>query len=213
MSIIRRVLVVGGGTTGNSLTILLRRAGIDVDLVEIDPGWNVLGSGITLQGNALRALREIGVWEQVAANGFGFDTLGLTAPDGTVLHVQQDMRTGGPDLQATLGMQRPVLQRILTRSGSTSHQPALAHPSLTRGSATSTATAFPSWTSSRRAGSSSSPVKRRTTGVWRQGRWPPPRACRSTRSASATWPETDSRGARPLGSKDSRFKAAADSNL
>jgi 2-polyprenyl-6-methoxyphenol hydroxylase-like FAD-dependent oxidoreductase len=40
--------VVGGGTTGNSLTILLRRAGIDVDLVEIDPGWNVLGSGITL---------------------------------------------------------------------------------------------------------------------------------------------------------------------
>jgi 2-polyprenyl-6-methoxyphenol hydroxylase-like FAD-dependent oxidoreductase len=110
----KQVLVVGGGTTGNALTILLRRAGIDVDLVEIKPDWNMSGSGITLQGNALRVLREIGVWEQVAAQGFGFDTLGLTAPDGTVLHVQQDMRTGGPGLRATLGMQRPALQRILT---------------------------------------------------------------------------------------------------
>ncbi|MCP9212399.1 FAD-dependent oxidoreductase [Streptomyces cucumeris] len=110
----RTVLVIGGGTAGNALTVLLRQAGVDVDLVEATPDWNVRGSGITLQGNALRVLHEIGVWDEVREHGCAFDSLGLTAPDGTVLHVQEDIRIGGDDLPATLGMQRPVLQRILT---------------------------------------------------------------------------------------------------
>ncbi|MFF8597055.1 FAD-dependent oxidoreductase [Streptomyces sp. NPDC015220] len=114
MSEDRTVLVVGGGAAGNAVTILLRRAGYAVDLVEAKDDWNATaGSGITLQGNALRVLRELGVWEQVEASGFGFGSVGITAPDGTVLHVQDDLRTGGDDLPATVGMQRPQLQRIL----------------------------------------------------------------------------------------------------
>ncbi|MEU3607061.1 FAD-dependent oxidoreductase [Streptomyces sp. NPDC035033] len=110
----RRVLVVGGGAAGNAATILLRRAGVDVDLVEAKDDWNATaGSGITLQGNALRVLRELGVWEEVKASGFPFGSVGITAPDGTVLHVQRDLRTGGDDLPATVGMQRPRLQQIL----------------------------------------------------------------------------------------------------
>ncbi|WP_030689381.1 FAD-dependent oxidoreductase [Streptomyces globisporus] len=110
----RRVLVAGGGAAGNAATILLRRAGIDVDLVEAKDDWNATaGSGITLQGNALRVLRELGVWEEVKASGFPFGSVGITAPDGTVLHVQRDLRTGGDDLPATVGMQRPLLQQIL----------------------------------------------------------------------------------------------------
>ncbi|MFF7051731.1 FAD-dependent oxidoreductase [Streptomyces griseorubiginosus] len=109
-----RVLVIGGGAAGNAVTVLLRRAGITVDLVEAKPDWNATtGSGITLQGNALRVLRELGVWEQVRASGFAFGTLGITTPDGTVLHVAEDIKTGGDDLPATLGMQRPRLQQIL----------------------------------------------------------------------------------------------------
>jgi 2-polyprenyl-6-methoxyphenol hydroxylase-like FAD-dependent oxidoreductase len=110
----RTVLVVGGGAAGNAVTILLRRAGIAVDLIEAKDDWNATrGSGITLQGNALRVLRELGVWEQVEASGYGFGSVGITAPDGTVLHVQDDLRTGGDDLPATVGMQRPRLQQIL----------------------------------------------------------------------------------------------------
>ncbi|GAA2889421.1 FAD-dependent oxidoreductase [Streptomyces mexicanus] len=115
MSTARTVLVVGGGAAGTAVTILLRRAGLTVDLIEAKDDWNATaGSGITLQGNALRVLRELGVWEQVEASGFGFDAVGITAPDGTVLHVQDDLRTGGDDLPATVGMQRPQLQRILS---------------------------------------------------------------------------------------------------
>ncbi|MER7598775.1 FAD-dependent oxidoreductase [Streptomyces hydrogenans] len=114
MSTPRKVLVVGGGAAGNAATILLRRAGIDVDLVEAKDDWNATaGSGITLQGNALRVLRELGVWDEVKASGFPFGSVGITAPDGTVLHVQRDLRTGGDDLPATVGMQRPRLQQIL----------------------------------------------------------------------------------------------------
>ncbi|GHH20105.1 FAD-dependent oxidoreductase [Streptomyces rubradiris] len=114
MSTARTVLVIGGGAAGNAATILLRRAGIAVDLVEAKDDWNATaGSGITLQGNALRVLRELGVWERVKESGFAFDSVGITAVDGTVLHVARDVRTGGDDLPATVGMQRPRLQRIL----------------------------------------------------------------------------------------------------
>ncbi|MFF9674723.1 FAD-dependent oxidoreductase [Streptomyces eurythermus] len=114
MSTPRTVLVIGGGAAGNAATVLLRRAGIAVDLVEAKDDWNATaGSGITLQGNALRVLRELGVWERVKESGFGFDSVGITAPDGTVLHVARDVRTGGDDLPATVGMERPRLQRIL----------------------------------------------------------------------------------------------------
>jgi 2-polyprenyl-6-methoxyphenol hydroxylase-like FAD-dependent oxidoreductase len=106
--------VIGAGTSGTAVTILLRRAAISVDLIEATPHGNAtVGSGITLQGNALRVLRELGVWEQVRREGYAFDEVGITTADGTVLHVQKDIRTGGEDLPATLGMQRPSLQRIL----------------------------------------------------------------------------------------------------
>ncbi|KFF99050.1 2-polyprenyl-6-methoxyphenol hydroxylase [Streptomyces scabiei] len=110
----RRVLVIGGGASGNAVTVLLRGAGLAVDLIEARPDWNATtGSGITLQGNALRVLRELGVWEKVQASGYAFGSLGVTAPDGTLLHEAEDLKTGGDDLPATLGLRRPQLQQIL----------------------------------------------------------------------------------------------------
>ncbi|MGW7272540.1 FAD-dependent oxidoreductase [Streptomyces sp. NPDC054864] len=110
----RSVLVIGGGAAGNAVTILLRRAGVAVDLIEAKDDWNATaGSGITLQGNALRVLRELGVWDQVEASGFGFGSVGIVSPDGAVLHAPDDLRTGGDDLPATVGIQRPHLQQIL----------------------------------------------------------------------------------------------------
>ena len=116
MPAVRNVLVVGGGAAGAAAAILLARGGVSVDLVDAKPDLSALGSGITLQGNALRVLRALGVWEQVRAEGYEFDTLGLRAPDpaGSLIAELTDIRTGGPDLPATLGMYRPTLARILT---------------------------------------------------------------------------------------------------
>jgi 2-polyprenyl-6-methoxyphenol hydroxylase-like FAD-dependent oxidoreductase len=112
---VNNALVVGGGAAGSAVAILLAEAGVQVDLVDVKPEPTATGSGITLQGNALRVLRRLGVWEDVQRNGYAFETLGLRAPDpaGTLIIEMPDVKTGGPDLPATLGMPRPVLARIL----------------------------------------------------------------------------------------------------
>jgi 2-polyprenyl-6-methoxyphenol hydroxylase-like FAD-dependent oxidoreductase len=114
---VRNVLVVGGGAAGAATAILLAEGGVAVDLIDLKPDVSALGSGITLQGNALRVLRRLGVWEQIRAEGYEFDTLGLRAPDraGTLIAELTDIRTGGPDLPATLGMYRPTLAKILIK--------------------------------------------------------------------------------------------------
>ncbi len=113
MVAVQTVLVVGGGAAGCATAIPLARAGVAVDLVEIKHDVTATGSGITLQGNALRVLRDLGVYHQVAAAGYGFDTLGLRAPDGTVVVEMPDAKTGGPDLPATVGARRADLARVL----------------------------------------------------------------------------------------------------
>jgi 2-polyprenyl-6-methoxyphenol hydroxylase-like FAD-dependent oxidoreductase len=113
MSAVQSVLVVGGGAAGCATAILLAEAGVAVDLVEIKPDVATTGSGITLQGNALRVLRDLGVLDGVLTHGYAFDVLRLRTPDGTVIAEIPDARTGGDDLPATVGMPRPQLARLL----------------------------------------------------------------------------------------------------
>src|SRR4051794_36700256 len=115
MPAVNSVLVVGAGLAGSATAIHLASAGVAVELIEIKPEVAALGSGITLQGNALRELRSLGVWAQVQAAGYAFDVTGFRAPDpaGTVLFEVPDAKTGGPDLPAVMGMPRPELARIL----------------------------------------------------------------------------------------------------
>lgn len=115
MSSVNSVLVVGGGVAGCATAILLAQAGVEVHLIDIRADLTIHGSGISLQGNALRVLRDIGVWEQVEATGYPFDSLGLRAPDatGSLLVEFPDTRTGGSDLPASLGIPRAALARIL----------------------------------------------------------------------------------------------------
>ena len=113
MPAVNNVLVVGSGPAGTATAILLAGAGVAVEVVEVKPDATAVGSGITLQGNALRVLRQLGVWDEVLAAGYPFNSLGLRTPDGTLLAEIPDARTGGPDLPATVGMPRPDLARIL----------------------------------------------------------------------------------------------------
>ena len=115
MPAVNSVLVVGAGAAGTAAAIVLAEAGVAVELAEVKPDVTALGSGITLQGNALRVMRRLGVWEAARAHGYCFDTLGIRAPDpaGTLVMEIPDARLGGPDLPATMGMYRPDLARLL----------------------------------------------------------------------------------------------------
>ena len=69
-----------GGPAGNGDRDPARRAGVAVDLVEVKPDATALGSGITLQGNALRVLRQLGVWDEVRRAGYAVRLAGPAAP-------------------------------------------------------------------------------------------------------------------------------------
>lgn len=115
MPAVSSVLVVGAGTAGAATAAFLAREGIAVDLVEIRDEATALGSGITLQGNALRVLKQLGVLDAVRAAGYPFDRFTMRAPDEqcSLLAELPEPRSGGPDVPAVVGMFRPDLARIL----------------------------------------------------------------------------------------------------
>ena len=77
-----KILVIGGGFSGMTAAIQLRKAGADVEIVEIDPGWRSYGAGITLGGATLRALREIGVLDEFLKRGDAADGVDLFTAGG-----------------------------------------------------------------------------------------------------------------------------------
>lgn len=113
MPAVTNVLVAGAGLAGSAIATHLAAAGVTVDLIDVKPAVTALGSGITMQSNALRELRALGVLDQVTAHGHAFSTLGLRAPDpaGTLLAELPDR--GGGGLPGTVGISRPVLARIV----------------------------------------------------------------------------------------------------
>lgn len=110
---VQKVLVVGGGITGSVLSVALAQRGADVELVEISPQWFGVGHGITLQGNALKALRTVGVLDRVLDRAVPFDMLRLLRADGELMAELPTPRTGGPDLPSTAGALRSDLQNAL----------------------------------------------------------------------------------------------------
>lgn len=110
---VQKVLVVGGGITGSVLSVALAQRGADVELIEISPQWFGVGHGITLQGNALKALRTVGVLDRVLERAVPFDMLRLLRADGELMAELPTPHTGGADLPSTAGALRSDLQNAL----------------------------------------------------------------------------------------------------
>jgi len=115
MTAVNRVAVAGAGAVGLAAAIQLAKAGVEVDVFESKPELTALGSGISLQGNALRVFDALGAWDDIRAAGFAFEGLTLRAPGPAAPVVAElpDVKTGGPDYPAAMGMPRPELARIL----------------------------------------------------------------------------------------------------
>ncbi|MDP2219479.1 MAG: FAD-dependent oxidoreductase [Hydrogenophaga sp.] len=108
-----RILIIGGGFSGMSAAIQLRKQGAEVDLVEIDSGWRSYGAGISLGGATLRAFRQLGILDTFLSEGSAVDGLQAFLPNGTPLAHLPTPRLAGPDVPGSGGIMRPVLARIL----------------------------------------------------------------------------------------------------
>ncbi|HEX3847243.1 MAG TPA: FAD-dependent oxidoreductase [Steroidobacteraceae bacterium] len=116
MALIEKALIVGGGIAGMAAAIELRKRGVAVDLIELDPEWRVYGAGITINGAALRAFKTLGVVEEVVALGWMSDGCDICAAGGAVLAKIPTPRIAGPDIPGGGGILRPVLARILSKA-------------------------------------------------------------------------------------------------
>jgi 2-polyprenyl-6-methoxyphenol hydroxylase-like FAD-dependent oxidoreductase len=107
------VLVVGGGIGGMSCAIRLRALGVEVDLIDKDPGWRVYGTGITITGPTLRAFKQLGVLDEVKAVGFCSGDARVFTPAGEPAGSVRVPQLA-PDIPATGGIMRPALHQILS---------------------------------------------------------------------------------------------------
>jgi 2-polyprenyl-6-methoxyphenol hydroxylase-like FAD-dependent oxidoreductase len=109
--LVMKVLVVGAGIGGLGAAISLRQRGFAVDVVEIKPELSVYGVGINQPANSLRALREMGVLDEIIAAGCQYDHTDFFAADGElIVHVPSVM---GGDVPANTALSRLNLHKIL----------------------------------------------------------------------------------------------------
>lgn len=112
----QRILIIGGGFSGMAAAIALRQHGVQVDLVEIDPGWRSYGAGISLGGATLRAFRQLGVLDAFLAQGHAADGVNLHLPHGPQVATLPTPRIAGSDVPGGGAIMRPVLARILAEA-------------------------------------------------------------------------------------------------
>jgi 2-polyprenyl-6-methoxyphenol hydroxylase-like FAD-dependent oxidoreductase len=116
MAIVRKALVVGGGIGGLTAAVALRRAGIAVDLVEIQPQVSVYGVGIIQPNNTLRALDRIGLAQGCVRVGGSFPGWRIFDATGQLLLEGLGSTRAAPGFPAVNGITRPLLHQVLTEA-------------------------------------------------------------------------------------------------
>ena len=116
MPAVGKVLIVGGGIAGMTLTFGLKRAGVDAEIVELNAQWTVLGVGISLQAPALRALKMIDLLDRCIEIGFGYSQFKTCDLNGNVTATVDMPRLNGPEYPAAMGVMRQALHDLLKRA-------------------------------------------------------------------------------------------------
>jgi 2-polyprenyl-6-methoxyphenol hydroxylase-like FAD-dependent oxidoreductase len=111
----RNVLIVGCGIAGQTLAAAFARRGVACDIVEIKRDWSIVGAGMYMQGNALRALAALGVVGEILERGWhrDDDTTLIATADGRILARPLYPRIAGPDIPAIVTIRRQALHEIL----------------------------------------------------------------------------------------------------
>jgi 2-polyprenyl-6-methoxyphenol hydroxylase-like FAD-dependent oxidoreductase len=108
-------IIVGAGIGGLAAAIALRRAGWDVRVVEQAGSPRELGFALALAPNALEALRELGLKDEVVSCGIEVKAFEVRRPDGRVVK-RVDLQ--GDAVQSVVTLRPALHGALLTAVGS-----------------------------------------------------------------------------------------------
>jgi FAD-dependent urate hydroxylase len=111
-----RILVVGAGIAGLGAARALRQRGFAADVVEREPAWAHTGAGIYLPGNAVRALRALGLDSTVAERASVIPHQRLCDHRGNLL-ADIDTAALWGDIGPCLALHRTDLHAVLASHG------------------------------------------------------------------------------------------------
>jgi FAD-dependent urate hydroxylase len=110
---IKRVIIIGGGIGGLCTGISLRKVGLEVVIYEQAEELRAVGAGLTIWANAIKALRKLGVADEVIKAGAKIERGALRTSTGRVLsrtnQGELEQRFGEP----TIALHRADLHEIL----------------------------------------------------------------------------------------------------
>ena len=109
----RRVLIIGAGIAGLTLSIALARRGVVADIVEVKPAWNIYGVGIILQSNGIRALDAIGLADAALALGFAYSVSRQCDEQGVFFTDRPKPNVAGERFPSSSGTMRRALHELL----------------------------------------------------------------------------------------------------
>ncbi len=97
-----------------SAAITLRKQGIAIDLIDLDPQWRVYGAGISITGPTLRAFKALGILDQVKVEAFTGDGIQICDVSGVASHIVPTPIVADDDVPGSGGIMRPLLHSILS---------------------------------------------------------------------------------------------------
>lgn len=111
-----KVLIVGGGAGGMSASIALARIGVQVELIDINPKWGMLGAGLTITGPTLRAFHMLGVLDDIKQHGYTGDNIQIRKFDTAepIRMIETPLVEAG--VPTSGGIMRPQLHEALWKN-------------------------------------------------------------------------------------------------
>lgn len=114
---VRKILVVGGGISGLTAAAVLTRRGFETHVVEIkDALGDQGGIGLSIMGNASKALATIGIAQACVDAGMPAEDFTVRTADGEIVGKPQWPPLGQPDWPAQIGISRADFHGILAEA-------------------------------------------------------------------------------------------------
>src|SRR5215216_149376 len=113
MATIQQAIIIGGGIGGLCTAIALRQIGIDVRVYERTEAFERVGAGLAVWANAIRALRKLGLADQVIEAGSSIQRMDVGTTSGKKIQVRRpgelERRLG----ELSIAIHRAELHRVL----------------------------------------------------------------------------------------------------